>query len=89
MVNPDYVPRSVHGFVWLSNYGDMKRFVTREDCIVCISTEYDIPIEDIYVEPFRGMWAGFVRETHAAVARDLQARLDDYQAVFKALGWLR
>ena len=83
-VNPRYIPKPVPGFVWLSNYS-RERYPQREDVIVAISTDFDLPIEDIYVEPFEavGGWAGFIREKHQAVAANLA------QMVAEGIGLLR
>lgn len=70
MINSNYLPKSMPNFVFLSNFGN-KEYKTREDVIVYISTKYDLPIEDIYVEEFKGMWAGFIREKYKYIVDNL------------------
>ena len=92
-----YTPRPLTGYTFYSNYGSHATTGsehTREFVQHLVSSSFDIPVDHVWVEPFRVVdcpdkyiaWAAYVRNDHAA---KVHARLEDLRDKLKVLSLLQ
>jgi hypothetical protein len=92
-----YQPPARDGWVFYSNFaagesGDRRKDVTREFAQYTVASTFEIPIDDVLVEPFHPdgeptsrhhtAWASYVRDKHAAA---VQAKRDYLQMLIQLL----